>query len=217
MQACAIEGIDPKDLVKKRPNEINEPGANEKIASMRLNFYESKRNGKVKFQYIDLLRTARICRKDIILKEKPKSNKSSPSPKGCMSKSEMNKKQLDYFLKTHQRRDINLKYNLMLNMECMLKREQIFRETENDFLKSLQLKEEIHKRMKEKALEKTKQDIEKNNQEKKVIINSKKIQAALDEREFQEKSKTFIEKHMKEQENKKRVDESHRKMVLLIL
>jgi len=132
-----------------------------------------------------------------------------------LAKEEMNKKQFSFFLKAHQRHDINLKKNMEFALHCLQKREEIDKMREEEHLQLLKDREKKHLELKKARDEKTKSDIEKARIEQEMLYEMKKKQLLDTELQIREKAKEKIWNAMKQIEHQTVLEKSQKDTVFL--
>lgn len=165
---------------------------------------------------VEMLSTVKKARGELVLRETRKKPRESSASQSVASLSEAKKKQLDYFLKVHKRRDANLKSSMIFSLNLMKKREEIYKLNEDEFLKTLQDREEEHKQRKLTTIKKTREEVEKAKKKEESLKEAKKMQAVKIEQEAQERMKENMSKLQREEEHKKSVEANRAETVSTI-
>ena len=130
---------------------------------------------------------------------------------------ETNKRQLDFFLKAHQRHDVNLKKKMSFALNCLRKREEIDRMREEERLKTLRDREKEHFDRRLMNEQKKKEELERLKKQQEDLMEQKKVQLAETEIELREKAKEKILKTLKEIEHQQLLEQKRNEMVPLWL
>eukprot|EP01022_Parablepharisma_sp_SALTPOND_P031232 TRINITY_DN78_c1_g1_i1.p2 TRINITY_DN78_c1_g1~~TRINITY_DN78_c1_g1_i1.p2 ORF type:complete len:457 (+),score=110.75 TRINITY_DN78_c1_g1_i1:11636-13006(+) len=169
-----------------------------------------------------MLATVAKCRKDLISKQSPKAGKMQDikttevqTERLLEQQNETNKKQLSFFLKAHQRHDVNLKKNMEFALNCLKKREQIDRMREEEHLKILKDRETRHLHKKLESEQKKKEELERLQKRQEELMESKKIQLTETENELREKAKEKILRTLKEIEHQQFLEKHRKEMVYI--
>ena len=156
-----------------------------------------------------MLLTAMNKRKDIILKPEMASTTTSI----VNNFNDANQKQIEFFLKLHEKKDNNLKKNFDFILTSLKRREEIDKKCEREFLKMLNEKEIKHIKEKDKSYRRSVEEFNKIKNCKIELIQSKKIQHELDEKRLVKWAAERRYQIDQEKNYNSNIEENHKKTV----
>ncbi len=134
----------------------------------------------------------------------------------------VNKEQLEFFLKAHERHDLNLKKNMEFALSCLRKREEIDKmyagqammiRREEERLKQLKDREERHVQECILKVQKNKQELERLRKHEEQVAEAKRKQLADLESELREKAKEKVKEVLGSIEHANALEESRKQTV----